>query len=336
MTIVRNGSNMTLSNGFYHLYQKPEKTLWQGRKETTPHLYVHENIQLCDLAQALPPPNSHAFIGFACDEGVKRNQGRIGAADGPKALRAAFGALPAHTTHTLVDVGNVICRNGNLEKSQLALAHAIAAIRSSGSIPIVLGGGHEVAWGHYLGLSLAHPQEEISIVNIDAHLDMRPLLEKKFGTSGTAFLQMAEACIQKKQTFHYTCIGLQRYGNNSDLYKTAKKHHVDVVMAEDIHLKGQDAAKKVIDSILASKRRIYLTLCLDVFATPFANGVSAPQVLGLFPWHIIPLIRQLALSGQVIGFDIAELSPPLDSDGRTAKLAASLIAAFLDTQPNHF
>ncbi len=50
-----------------------------------------------DLSQGAPvPPHNKpavALIGFACDEGVRRNHGRVGAAAGPEALRLALGKL---------------------------------------------------------------------------------------------------------------------------------------------------------------------------------------------------------------------------------------------------
>ena len=62
-----------------------------------------------------------------------------------------------------------------------------------------------------------------------------------------------------------------------------------------------------------------------VFAAPFAPGVSAVQPLGLYPWHVIPLARQLAASGKVLSYELSELSPRYDIDQRTARLAANLI-----------
>jgi len=47
---------------------------------------------------------------------------------------------------------------------------------------------------------------------------------------------------------------------------------------------------------------------------PYAPGVSAPQPLGVLPWQILPLVRQLAASGKVVSYDIAELSPKYDID----------------------
>ena len=68
-----------------------------------------------------------------------------------------------------------------------------------------------------------------------------------------------------------------------------------------------------------------MSLSLDVFSPAFAPGVSSIQPLGLYPWHIIPLIRQAAASGKMLSYDIAEHVPRYDIDHRTAKLAAALI-----------
>ena len=79
------------------------------------------------------------------------------------------------------------------------------------------------------------------------------------------------------------------------------------------------------DRIIDENEIIYMSLSLDVFALAFAPGVSTIHPLGLNPWHIIPLLRQVAASGKVISYDIAEHVPRYDIDHRTAKLAATLI-----------
>ena len=53
---------------------------------------------------------------------------------------------------------------------------------------IVIGGGHETAWGHFQGL--AHPNKDIAILNFDAHFDLRPLINGQLGSSGTPFRQI--------------------------------------------------------------------------------------------------------------------------------------------------
>ena len=56
------------------------------------------------------------IVGFICDEGVRRNQGRLGATNGPNALREALASLPwaFQEGQQVVDVGNVLCLNHRL------------------------------------------------------------------------------------------------------------------------------------------------------------------------------------------------------------------------------
>ncbi len=108
-----------------------------------------------------------------------------------------------------------------------------------------------------------------------------------------------------------------------------KKYDAKIIWADELHQGQLEKCVDFIDRIIDQNDIIYLSVCLDVFAAAFAPGVSATQPLGLFPWHIIPLIRQLAASGKVISYDIAELSPKHDIDGITAKLAANLIFEFI-------
>ena len=65
----------------------------------------------------------------------------------------------------------------------------------------------------------------------------------------------------------------------------------------------------------------------------FAPGWNhcAPQTMGLTPWQILPLLKYIIQTGKVVSLDIAELSPPLNQNQKTARLAALIIAELLDT-----
>ncbi len=113
--------------------------------------------QPVEIAKSLRPGRP-VLIGFPVDEGVRRNGGRVGAALAPDAIRAQLYRLtPTDASARLdirrldpVDLGNL--RVGtSLEESQEALAVVVGAILSARAIPIVMGGGHETAFGHYLG-----------------------------------------------------------------------------------------------------------------------------------------------------------------------------------------
>jgi formiminoglutamase len=100
-------------------------------------------------------------------------------------------------------------------------------------------------------------------------------------------------------------------------------------LADDLHLGQQEKCIDFIDRVIDQNELVYVSICMDVFSAAFAPGVSHNQPLGLNPWHVIPLVRQLAASGKVISYDIAELCPRYDVDHRTAKLAALMIYEIL-------
>jgi len=325
---------MTENREHKKCYFSPIKENWKGRSDGPQSLRFHEVVQCVDLQKNQPLKNQaishekvqHGLIGFCSDEGIKRNLGRIGAALGPASFRKALSNLPSNCS--LYDFGDIHCIDRDLETAQQALAHAVEKIFSFGIHPIVIGGGHELAWGHYQGIQLAQQKRRCAIVNIDAHFDLRSKVNDQ-GTSGTSFLQIAHDCETKQQPFDYTCIGIQQLGNTSVLFQQAKNLGVTTISAAQMHSEGISPAEKLIDKIIQRADMIYLTICLDAFAIPFAPGVSAPQPLGLFPWQVIPLITQLMQSGKVVSFDVAELSPPHDRDDATARLAAALVATAL-------
>ena len=309
---------------WFKRYNPPLRELWKGRDDGPAERY-HQIIQCVDLRERIPTPSSKpafALLGFACDEGIRRNQGRVGAAQGPQSLRKSLSNLPAASI-PFYDCGDITCTDGNLEESQASLAILVAMLLAQKITPIVIGGGHELAWGTYQGICTYNPSQECAIINFDAHYDLRPLVDGK-GTSGTSFLQISQHLQLHELPFYYYPIGIQKLTNTSALHMKAKKLAIDPIFADDII-----SASEQITKILSKHSCFYLTVCLDVFAAPFAPGVSAPQPLGVLPHQIIPLITTLARSGKVLVLDIAELSPTHDISYMTSSLAALLTHNFL-------
>lgn len=318
----------------WNYYQQALPLNWQGRSDGYPNaVRYHEAVHCIDLCKGLDIDKSRphiGFVGYECDEGIIRNQGRPGAARGPKALRNALAALPIGPVGRTVfsDIGDIGCTQGRLEESQKELARAVGLLIRSGVHPILMGGGHEIAWAHYQGLVEAYPDKTIACLNFDAHFDLRPLQEDK-GHSGTSFLQIANLCQAQGKRLDYTNIGLQPLSNTPALFETAKELKIQVIEAEELQLKGPEAYLSAIDAILERAEILMVGICMDVFASAFAPGVSAPQPAGLFPYHVAPLLRRLAASPKVVGLHVAELSPPFDYDGRTAQLAAYMISSYV-------
>jgi len=312
-------------------YRPATKTPWIGGSDGPGARRFHELFVCDDLRQPLETnPKAHNFglIGFACDEGVRRNHGRTGAVDGPIAFREIFAKLPANVPEDwkFYDVGDIACDDGDLETAQKCLGKTVENLREQGIFPLVVGGGHEVSWGHYQGLRNSFPKDHLSIINFDAHFDIRSYEDK--GSSGTPFLQIYNDCREKGLPFSYSCFGVQKLGNTNALFEKAHELGIQTVTSDEIH-ERLDHFHSAINQATEYADKIYLTVCLDVFGASFAPGVSAPQSLGVAPWQILPALAQIARSGKVVGFDVAELNPKFDRDHMTAHLAAQLVSSFI-------
>lgn len=315
-------------------YQPTASGSWTGRIDgTDPDLLRwHQVITVTDLLQTplpvlQPGQKGIVLLGFACDEGVRRNKGRAGAAKGPAAIRKVIANFPVHfnAQTVLLDAGDILCPNGELENAQQVLSESVNDILTAGYLPLLLGGGHEITYGHASGIRRFAGKQSVGFINFDAHFDIRVPGEEG-ASSGTGFWQLAQDAKQSGLPFHYLALGIQKNGNTRQLFNTAGEEEATYVSADAFHLQDKDTLFAAIQHFLSQVDKVYLTTCLDVFAAPFAPGVSATAYNGIMPGGLfLQCFRKILESGKVTGADIAELNPSLDIDNRTAKLAAALV-----------
>lgn len=266
------------------------------------------------------------LLGFASDEGVRRNQGRTGASSAPAALRTALGPLAFHLDRAVADAGDVVVSDGALEAGQERAGRAVATMLDAGHLTVVLGGGHETAYASYLGVSASaavQSGQRLGVLNLDAHFDLR---DEPVPSSGTPFLQMARAEAAAGRDFRYAVVGISEANNTRALFDTAGRLGVQYLLDEDCEA---ERVRAFVAGFLADIDVLYLTIDLDVLPAAVAPGVSAPAAYGV-PLPVISAVcRQVAASRKLLHLDVAELNPGFDIDGRTAKVAARLVDTLL-------
>lgn len=305
-------------------YERAEFKKWSGRIDgtTEEHLRWHQIIHCIDLRDELDLSGSYVLLGFACDEGVLRNLGRPGAAKGPEILKQTLANLPVFRNKKtkLIDAGTIHCKDKQLENSQDALGFVIHLILQRGGFPIVLGGGHEITFGHYLGLK-ANYKNKLGIINFDAHFDIRKP-QHEIPTSGTGFYQIA----QLEKQLNYLPIGIQKISNTQVLFDTAREYQINWIESQDFRDRNKKVILDQIDAFISGIDQLYLTIDLDVFAASYAPGVSAAAFNGIVPdAFFLDTYTHIIASEKLVSIDIAELNPEYDYDNHTAKLAADLL-----------
>ncbi|MBS1549457.1 MAG: formimidoylglutamase [Bacteroidetes bacterium] len=300
-----------------------DNALWQGRwdgdQENCQRIF--QKVQLVTDYDTIHP-NDFALHGFAVDEGVRRNKGRVGAKDAPDVIRRNMSNFPVQSSEfRLLDFGNVFCLNQNLEAAQKDLSERVSLALKNEAKSIVFGGGHEVTYAHYTGVKMAFPDQKIGIINFDAHFDNREPEPGVGASSGTGFWQIAQ-----EGEIHSLHIGIQKNSNTKKLFETAEQFQMQYLLSDEIYFENLSYLKSRMDALFQKVDKVYVTICMDVFNASIAPGVSAAAYNGIFAdATFMACFRHILHHNKTIALDVAEVNPQYDIQDRTARLAASLV-----------
>ncbi|MGB5358446.1 MAG: formimidoylglutamase [Eudoraea sp.] len=311
-----------------NLYKPTDEHIWTGRKAGQ-NLYVYQKVEQIDLElQNIPVSGDKTFVlmGYECDEGVRRNKGRTGSKEGPQTARRQLAKLPHHLNESaaIFDAGNVVCVGDDMEKAQSVLAEKVTQILNYKGLPLLLGGGHDIAYGHYNGIKkFVGKDQKIGIVNLDAHFDLRS--NEDGNNSGTPFYQIATENSNVSLDFPYLCLGIRNDANDKILFERAREWNVKYIESELFHKQNTSYVINKINEFCNEVDFVYLTIDLDGFSSAFAPGVSAASPMGFSVDIALVALDTIISTNKLISADVAELNPTYDRDDQTAKLVASLL-----------
>ncbi len=312
-----------LKNEIFELLNPPDSSLFYSRgDENDPRM---GDIVLRDW-ENLEDVNV-VLIGVPQDEGVKRNKGRLGAEKAPNEIRKYlyrftpfnFKFTKQITNLKIFDLGN-LKTDGTLEEIHERLTFVISKLIERKILPIVLGGGHDIAFPDYLGF--AKNFQNRAVLNIDTHLDVR---DSQPRNSGTPFRQILECEYKPDKLIE---IGIQDYANSIYHFEYAIKNKVKIITLDEIKSKG-------IESLLSSIHQdlknypLHLSFDMDSVRGADAPGVSATYPSGLSANEVLKIALYCGLNFDVKILDIAEVNPEFDIDGKTSRLAGYFILNFL-------
>jgi formimidoylglutamase len=273
-----------------------------------------------------------ALLGIPDDTGVELNLGRPGAKGGPAAFRAALArygvAIPADAGEGMAyprifDVGDITL-GSDIHETHDRITEATLAILERGLFPIAIGGGHDCTFAFVRGVARAFGP--MSGLYVDAHLDVRPEIG-----SGMPFRALLEGGLATR----LTCIGMNPLVNTREHAEYLRAHGGRILKRTEcftahgtIGWEG-DCLRAILAGVPAAQARAFVSLDMDAFDASIAPGVSALNPSGYLAREVEPVIRLAARSTAVKCFDIMELNPQFDVDGRTARLAAHMFLTFL-------
>ncbi len=274
-----------------------------------------------------------AILGVPMDIGASN---RAGTRLGPRQIRdesrmlrpfnMATGAAPfAHCQ--IADIGDVPVNLFNLEASVEIIRQAVGRVAAAGAVPVTLGGDHTLTFPALQGVAEVHGP--LALVHIDAHADVN---EEMFGeplAHGTPFRRAEEAgCLLNDRVVQ---IGLRGTGYAPEDYDWGRSLGWQIVTGEEVA--GRDLGRLMAQvKALVGDAPLYISFDIDSLSPGTAPGTGTAEAGGLADWQALQIIRGLA-GCNLVGCDLVEVSPPYDTSGNTAVIAAALVYEMLCILP---
>lgn len=246
-----------------------------------------------------------------------------GADKGPEALLEASYNMEFYD----IETGTEVYRNGiatlepvtedsTPEAMSDEVERRMDAILNDGKFPVMIGGEHSVSIGAIR--AVARHYDEFSVLQLDAHSDMRDIYE---GSTHNHACVMARA---REVATNVTQVGIR------STWPAEEAHNIDperIFYAYKI--KEQDGWEEEVSSQLCNN--VYITIDLDVLDPAFMPSTGTPEPDGLSYRQVLKLLRKIVSEHNVIGLDVVELCPN-DVNKAPDFLASKLIYQFLSLQ----
>ncbi|MEM1145094.1 MAG: agmatinase [Pseudomonadota bacterium] len=275
-----------------------------------------------------------ALLGVPLDSGTSN---RTGTRYGPRQIRTESVMVRPYSMATraapfesfqIADAGDVALNPYSLEKSvDLIEAHFATAL-AQGAKTLAFGGDHTMTLP--ILRAQAAKYGPLAVIHVDAHADMNDLMFGERVAHGTVFRRAIEEELIDPHAMWQ--IGLRATGYAADDFDWARDRGVQVIQVEDCWYKSLAPLMDDIRSKLGSERSVYLSFDIDSLDPSIAPGTGTPEPGGLLASQALEVIRGL-YGLNLIGADLVEVSPPYDTTGNTALLAANLIFEMLCSFP---
>ncbi len=199
--------------------------------------------------------------------------------------------------------------SGPVEQVQAFEGQAKAVV-AAGKTLVGLGGEHSVSYACFRALRERWP--DLSVLQIDAHLDLRPSYH------GTV---ASHACVMRRMVddgAHTVQVGIR--SGSMEEWELVEERGLAVFRAQDIAL---EPVAEWIPRVLGAlpPGPVFLTIDLDGFDPSVIPGTGTPEPGGLGWWQGLALLRAVCAQREVVGFDVVELEPQAAS--RVSDFAAA-------------
>ena len=274
------------------------------------------------------------IIGVPLDIGTSN---RNGTRYGPRQVRAESVLVRPYNMATraapfdsfqVADLGDVALNPYNLSACIEIIEQHYSAVLENAVTPISIGGDHTITLPILRAIAKKHGP--VALIHVDAHADVNDTMFGEPVAHGTIFRRaIEEKLVEPRSMFQ---IGLRATGYAAEDFDWARDQGVTVVQAEACWYKSLAPLMEEVRRLVGPDQPAYLSFDIDGLDPSVAPGTGTPEPGGLTGSQGLEIIRG-CYGLNLIGCDLVEVSPPYDTTGNTALLAANLLFEMLCALP---
>ena len=274
------------------------------------------------------------IIGVPLDIGTSN---RNGTRYGPRQVRAESVLVRPYNMATraapfdsfqVADLGDVALNPYNLSACIEIIEQHYSAVLENAVTPVSIGGDHTITLPILRAIARKHGP--VALIHVDAHADVNDTMFGEPVAHGTIFRRaIEEKLVEPRSMFQ---IGLRATGYAAEDFDWARDQGVTVVQAEACWYKSLAPLMEEVRRLVGPDQPAYLSFDIDGLDPSVAPGTGTPEPGGLTGSQGLEIIRG-CYGLNLIGCDLVEVSPPYDTTGNTALLAANLLFEMLCALP---
>lgn len=274
------------------------------------------------------------IIGVPLDIGTSN---RNGTRYGPRQVRAESVLVRPYNMATraapfdsfqVADLGDVALNPYNLSACVEIIEQHYSAVLENAVTPVSIGGDHTITLPILRAIARKHGP--VALIHVDAHADVNDTMFGEPVAHGTIFRRaIEEKLVDPRSMFQ---IGLRATGYAAEDFDWARDQGVTVVQAEACWYKSLAPLMEEVRRLVGPDQPAYLSFDIDGLDPSVAPGTGTPEPGGLTGSQGLEIIRG-CYGLNLIGCDLVEVSPPYDTTGNTALLAANLLFEMLCALP---
>ena len=291
-------------------------------------------VERCDWAE---PETYHGadvvILGAPFDGGTSY---RSGTRFGPQYIRQTCylphdGSRPSLAMRVdglrdlrVFDAGDVEMYSGDVAKSVADLQRAVYAVASTGAIPLILGGDHTIALPDAAGIAQHLGQGRISMIHFDAHADTGNITFGSLIGHGQPMRRLIESGALRGDRFLQ--IGLRGYWPEPETLDWMAEQGMRSYEMSEIVARGlEECLTEAFGIATDDTDGVFLSVDIDVCDPAHAPGTGTPEPGGLSARQLLDSVRRIAYELPVVGVDVVEVSPPVDTAEITSFLANRVV-----------